>query len=72
MQVLVRLVKAVGIVLALLTATAAFALLMAWMKGLLALLMIFFGLVWLVYNALARRDWHKNWRQRNENWRNYK
>lgn len=72
MEVFVRLMKAVGIVLVLFIAVAVLALLIAWMKGVFGLLVAFFGLVWLVYSALARRDWHRNWRQRNLDWRNYK
>lgn len=72
MQKAWRMVKAVIYGVLLMLAVGAFLTLLAFTKGLLVLLLIFGVVVWGIYQNLERKDYDRNWRERNRAWRNYK
>jgi len=72
MEKLVRLTKALIYAVALLTLLAVVLPIAVWTKGLFIIAIVFGVFVWAIYTMLERRDWHRNWRQRAADWRNYK
>lgn len=67
-----RLFKAVMLAITLISALLVVVLVLAWTKGLFLFLLAFGIIVWALYTKMERRDYDRNWRQRNADWRNYK